>query len=85
MIIFPFYDVTQMMIIHKQFKPHLAIKMLWSWKLIPPPPTIPNTILCFFFGGKLLQIVDSFGGKFWKIMKIQGKILEGSILLKVIK
>jgi hypothetical protein len=51
----------------------------------PPCPHPPHTIFCFFFGGKLLQIGDSFWGKNWKIMKIQGKILGGSILLKVIK
>jgi len=40
----------------------LAIKTLWSWKLIIPPPA-PNIILCFSFGGKLLQIGDLFLGK----------------------
>jgi hypothetical protein len=32
-----------------------------------------NIILFFFFGGKRLQIGNSFGEKSWKLMKIQGK------------
>jgi hypothetical protein len=46
-----------------------------SW--IITPPNLVNIILCFFFGGKLLQIGNSFWEKNLKLMKIQGKYQVG--------
>jgi len=49
----------------------------------PSPPLFApfNIILCFVFGGKFLQIDDSFWGNSFKLMRIQGKILRKSIII----
>ncbi len=44
-----------------------------SWITTPPPPKLGQHYFVFFFGGKLLQIRNSFWEKNWKLMKIQGK------------